>query len=343
MYSSPFEKRESVLTQEPYYTKCLSHEKIAHTIHNFTISPPTCVASARISPQRLTPPLSTTSAPNILRVFIWTILNLFVFVYLRCCSQTSHNLWIWPTAAQLSSTFSHSSLEIWFNWIFCSSFKIFKIRIKSVIFCHKVPLGTIWHDLHIFFLNQLLTELYKLLPVDFFPQIGTEHFKSVSSMTQEFKKESSSFLRWNPVISPKPCFSIPPSGGGGPGQGVIMGRRRANPARRPPPHLADRYTGIKFQFAQLPTSRPTTNPIQQPSTNLTTFPFPLRFLLHYYYSWISNFQHLTHRRSEHSPFIRPKLFLKQIPILWGKGVDQGPQKRLHCRGWLPVIPQNNLI
>ena len=74
-----------------------------------------------------------------------------------------------------------------------------------------------------------------------------------------------------------------------------MGRRRANPARRPPPHLADRYTGIKFQFAQLPTSRPTTNPIQQPSTNLTTFliPFPLRFLLHYYYSWISNFKHFT--------------------------------------------------
>ena len=51
--------------------------------------------------------------------------------------------------------------------------------------------------------------------------------------------------------------------------GVIMGRCTANPA---PPSTAGRpLTGIKFQFARPTPRHPPTSPIQQPSTNLTTF------------------------------------------------------------------------
>ena len=51
--------------------------------------------------------------------------------------------------------------------------------------------------------------------------------------------------------------------------GVIMGRCTANPAA---PSTAGRpLTGIKFQFARPTPRHPPTSPIQQPSTNLTTF------------------------------------------------------------------------
>ena len=162
MYSSPFEKRAFVLTQEPYYS-AWKDSSYNTQFHNFT-------SNLCCQCQNLATKTDTAAVHNFCSKYSpcihldnFKFVCICVFALLFTDVPQSLNLTHSCTAELHIFPLKLENIKIYDSTGFfaqVSRFSKFGLKVSS--FVTKWRLEQFWHDLH-FFLNQPFRELYKIL------------------------------------------------------------------------------------------------------------------------------------------------------------------------------------